>query len=203
MTGNMTMEISANQVKELRERTGAGMMDCKKALAEASGDIDKAITVLREKGIAKAASKEGRKTAEGVISSYVHAGDKLGVMVEINCETDFVARTDQFRTFTRDVAMHIAATNPLCVSRDQMNPEFLEKEKDIFRQQAAKEGKPQNVLDKIVEGRVEKFFAETVLLEQPFVKDNDKTIDELVKEMIGSLGENIQIKRFARFRLGE
>jgi len=197
------MEISANLVKELRERTGAGMMDCKKALTEASGDVDKAITVLREKGIAKAASKEGRKTAEGVISSYVHAGDKLGVMVEINCETDFVARTDQFKVFARDIAMHIAATNPLCVTRDEMNPELLEKEKDIFRQQASKEGKPANVLDKIVEGRIEKFYAETVLMEQPFVKDNDKTIEELLKEMIGSLGENIQIRRFARFRLGE
>ena len=199
----MTMEISASIVKELRERTGAGMMDCKKALTEANGDMDRAITVLREKGIAKAASKEGRKTAEGVVASYVHAGDKLGVMVEINCETDFVARTDQFRTFCRDVAMHIAATNPQCVSRDQMNPELLEKEKNIFKQQAAKEGKPQNVLDKIVEGRIEKFYAETVLLEQPFVKDNDKTVEELVKEMIATLGENIQIKRFARFRLGE
>lgn len=197
------MEISANIVKELRDRTGAGMMDCKKALAEANGDMDRAITVLRERGIAKAASKEGRKTAEGVVASYVHAGDKLGVMVEINCETDFVARTDQFRTFSRDVAMHIAATSPQCVTRDQMNQEFLEKEKAIFRQQAAKEGKPQNVVEKIVEGRIEKFYAETVLLEQPFVKDNDKTIEELVKEMIATLGENIQIKRFARFRLGE
>jgi len=197
------MEINANLVKELRDRTGAGMMDCKKALAEASGNMDRAITVLREKGIAKAASKEGRKTAEGVVASYVHAGDKLGVMVEINCETGYVARTDRFKTFSRDVAMHIAATNPLCVSRDQMNPDFLEKEKDIFRQQAAKEGKPEKILDKIVEGRVEKFYAETVLLEQPFVKDNDKTVEELVKEIIAALGENIQIKRFARFRLGE
>ncbi|HEX2897603.1 MAG TPA: translation elongation factor Ts [candidate division Zixibacteria bacterium] len=197
------MEINANQVKELRDRTGAGMMDCKKALTEASGNIDRAVTVLREKGIAKAASKEGRTTAEGVVASYVHAGDKLGVMVEINCETDFVARTDRFKTFSRDVAMHIAATNPLCVTRDQMNPELLEKEKEIFKQQAAKEGKPEKVLDKIVEGRVEKFYAETVLLEQPFVKDNDKTVEELVKEMIAALGENIQIKRFARFRLGE
>lgn len=197
------MEISASIVKELRDRTGAGMMDCKKALTEANGDMDRAITVLREKGIAKAASKEGRKTAEGVVASYVHAGDKLGVMVEINCETDFVARTDQFRTFSRDVAMHIAATNPQCVSRDQMNPELLAKEKDIFKQQAAKEGKPEKVLEKIVEGRIEKFYAETVLLEQPFVKDNDKTVEELVKELISTLGENIQIKRFARFRLGE
>jgi len=197
------MEINASLVKELRERTGAGMMDCKKALAEASGNMDRAITVLREKGIAKAVSKEGRKTAEGVIASYVHAGDKLGVMVEINCETDFVARTDRFKTFVRDVAMHIAATNPLCVSRDQMSPELLETEKEIFKQQAAKEGKPEKVRNKIVEGRVEKFYAETVLLEQPFVKDNDKTVDELVKEMIAALGENVQIKRFARFRLGE
>jgi elongation factor Ts len=197
------MEINANMVKELRERTGAGMMDCKKALAESSGDMDKAVTKLREKGIAKAASKEGRQTAEGVIASYVHAGDKLGVMVEINCETDFVARTDQFKTFARDIAMHVAASNPLCVNRDELNPELLEKEKQIFREQASKEGKPDKVIDKIVEGRIEKFYAETVLMEQPFVKDNDKTVEELLKELIGSLGENINIKRFARFRLGE
>ena len=197
------MEITASMVKELRTKTGAGMMDCKKALSEADGDVDKAITVLREKGIAKAASKEGRQTAEGLVASYIHAGDKLGVMVEINCETDFVARTDQFKEFARDVAMHIAATNPSCVTREEIDSTLLGKEREIFKQQALKEGKPENIIEKIVEGRIEKFYAETVLLEQAFVKDNDKTIEELVKETISSLGENMNIRRFSRFRLGE
>ncbi len=197
------MEITAQMVKELREQTGAGMMDCKKALSESAGNFDKAVEHLREQGIAKAAKKEGRKTAEGVIATYVHTGDKLGVMVEINCETDFVARTSEFKDFCKDVAMHIAATNPLCVSRDELNHELIEKEKEIFRHQAQNEGKPEKVIDKIVEGRVEKYFAEVVLLEQPFVKDNDMTVDDFVKKMIGQVGENIVLKRFARFRLGE
>ncbi len=197
------MDITASMVKELRTKTGAGMMDCKKALSEADGDVEKAITVLREKGIAKAASKEGRQTAEGLVASYIHAGDKLGVMVEINCETDFVARTDQFKEFARDVAMHIAATNPSCVSREEIDAIILEKEREIFKQQALKEGKPEKIIEKIVNGKIEKFYAETVLLEQAFVKDNDKTIEELVKETIASLGENMNIRRFSRFRLGE
>ncbi len=197
------MDITASMVKELRTKTGAGMMDCKKALSEAGGDVEKAITVLREKGIAKAASKEGRQTAEGVVASYIHAGDKLGVMVEINCETDFVARTDQFKGFARDVAMHIAATNPSCVSRDELDPTLLDKEREIFKQQALKEGKPEKIIEKIVNGKIEKFYAETVLLEQAFVKDNDKTIEELVNETIAALGENMNIRRFSRFRLGE
>jgi len=197
------MDITASMVKELRTKTGAGMMDCKKALSEAGGDVEKAITVLREKGIAKAASKEGRQTAEGVVASYIHAGDKLGVMVEINCETDFVARTDQFKGFARDVAMHIAATNPSCVSRDELDPALLDKERKIFKQQALKEGKPEKIIEKIVNGKIEKYYAETVLLEQAFVKDNDKTIEELVNETIAALGENMKICRFSRFRLGE
>ena len=197
------MDITASMVKELRTKTGAGMMDCKKALSEANGDVEKAITVLREKGIAKAASKEGRQTAEGVVASYIHAGDKLGVMVEINCETDFVARTDQFKGFARDVAMHIAATNPSCVSREEIDPALLEKEREIFKKQALKEGKPEKIIEKIVNGKIEKYYAETVLLEQAFVKDNDKTIEELVKETIAALGENMNIRRFSRFRLGE
>ena len=197
------MDITASMVKELRTKTGAGMMDCKKALSEADGDVEKAITVLREKGIAKAASKEGRQTAEGLVASYIHAGDKLGVMVEINCETEFVARTDQFKEFARDVAMHIAATNPSCVSREEIDAIILEKEREIFKQQALKEGKPEKIIEKIVNGKIEKFYAETVLLEQAFVKDNDKTIEELVKETIASLGENMNIRRFSRFRLGE
>ncbi len=197
------MEITAKMVKELRDSTGAGMMDCKKALAEAKGDFKKAVEHLREQGIAKAASKEGRKTAEGVIATYVHTGDKLGVMVEINCETDFVARTDNFKAFSRDIAMHIAASSPLCVKRDELDEELVQKERDIYRQQALNEGKPEKIIDKIVDGKLDKYFAEVVLLEQPFVKDNDLTVEEYVKNMIGSLGENMQIRRFARFRLGE
>lgn len=197
------MEITAKMVKELRDKTGAGMMDCKKVLGETDGDFEKAVTVLREKGIAKAASKAGRATSEGVIASYIHQGDKLGVMVEINCETDFVARTDQFQKFARDVAMHVAAASPLCVSREEMDQETLAKEREIYRHQAENEGKPANIIDKIVDGKVEKYFAEVVLLEQPFIKDPDKSVGELVKETIGSLGENIIVKRFARFALGE
>lgn len=197
------MEISAKQVKELREMTGAGMMDCKKALVETGGDLDKAVTHLREQGISKAAKKEGRTTAEGVIATYVHPGDKLGVMVEINCETDFVARTDPFKEFARNIAMHIAASSPLVVQRDELDASTLEKEREIFRHQALKDGKPENIVDKIVDGRVEKYYGEVVLLEQPFVKDSDKTVEEYLKETIGQLGENMQIRRFARFRLGE
>jgi len=197
------MEITAQMVKELREKTGAGMMDCKKALSEAKGDFSRAAEYLREKGIAKAASKEGRRTAEGVIATYVHTGDKLAVMVEINCETDFVARTDNFKAFSRDIAMHIAASSPLCVKRDELDKELVEKEREIYRQQALNEGKPEKIIDKIVDGKLEKYYAEVALLEQPFVKDNDQTVEEYVKNMVASLGENIQIRRFARFRLGE
>ena len=197
------MDITAQMVKELREKTGAGMMDCKKALVEASGDSDKATFVLREKGIAKAASKAGRTTAEGVIATYVHTGDKLGVMVEINCETDFVARTDKFKTFARDVAMHIAASSPLCLRREDIDSSLVDSERKIYRQQALNEGKPEKIVDKIVEGRLEKYYSEVVLMEQPYVKDNDKTIADFVKDMIATLGENIIISRLARFRLGE
>ncbi len=197
------MNITAQMVKELREKTGAGMMDCKKALVEADGDSDKAIFVLREKGIAKAASKAGRVTAEGVIATYVHTGDKLGVMVEINCETDFVARNDKFKTFARDVAMHIAASSPLCLRREDIDSSLVDGERKVYRQQALNEGKPEKIVDKIVEGRLEKYYSEVVLMEQPYVKDNDKTITDFVKDMIAALGENINISQFARFRLGE
>jgi elongation factor Ts len=197
------MEITAKMVKELRDQTGAGMMDCKKVLSETDGDFEKAITVLREKGIAKAASKAGRATSEGVIASYIHQGDKLGVMVEINCETDFVARTDNFQKFARDIAMHVAASSPLCVSREELDQELLLKEREIYRHQAENEGKPANIVDKIVDGKIEKYYAEVVLLEQPFIKDPDKSVGDLVKETIGSLGENIIVKRFVRFALGE
>ena len=197
------MEITAKQVKELREKTGAGMMDCKKALTEAKGDLEEAVKLLREQGIAKAATKSGRSTSEGVVASYIHPGDKLGVLVEIACETDFVARTEKFRQFTHDVAMHIAASAPLCVSREEVDPKLIDQEREIYRTQARNEGKPDKIIDRIAEGKLEKYFAEIVLQEQPFVKDNDKTISDYVKEAIGSLGENIQIKRFTRFRLGE
>jgi len=178
-------------------------MDCKKALTKSDGNFDKAVEYLREQGIAKAATKEGRKTAEGVIATYVHPGDKLAVMVEISCETDFVARTDNFKNFCRDIAMHIAASNPLCVNREELDQELLAKEREIYRHQAINEGKPEKILDRIVDGKVEKYFSEVVLMEQPYVKDNDQTVAEYLKGMIGSLGENIILKRFARFRLGE
>ncbi len=197
------MNITAQMVKELREKTGAGMMDCKKALVEADGDTDKATSVLREKGIAKAVSKQGRTTAEGVIATYVHTGDKLGVMVEVNCETDFVARTDKFKTFVRDIAMHIAASSPLCLRREDIDPSLVDNERKIYRQQALNEGKPEKIVDKIVEGRLEKYYSDIVLLEQLYVKDNDKTVADFVNDMIPALGENINIRRFARFRLGE
>jgi elongation factor Ts len=197
------MGISASLVKDLRDRTGAGMMECKKALTESSGDLDRATTILRERGIAKASSKEGRATAEGVVATYVHPGDKLAVLVEINCETDFVARTDQFKAFARDVAMHVAATNPLCVKREEVDSSVLVKEREIYRQQALNDGKPAQIVDKIVDGRIEKYYGEVVLMEQPYVKDNDKTITELIKEAIAQFGENVQIKRFIRYRLGE
>ncbi len=289
------MEITAQQVKELREKTGAGMMDCKKALAETQGDVEKAVHLLREKGIAKAASKEGRATSEGTIASFVGNGDKLGVLVEINCETDFVARTDkfkqfaadianhvatkapkdlddlnaqampnhdgksvsdyvkgfigslgentqikrfvrmetpgylttyihpgdklgvlvemeasakvsgnpQFKQFARDIAMQIAATNPQAVRREEMNQELIASERDIYRKQVLNEGKPEKIVDKIVDGKIEKYYTEVVLMEQLFVKDNDKTIGDVVKEAVAALGENVAIKRFARFRLGE
>ncbi|HEX2464075.1 MAG TPA: translation elongation factor Ts [Thermoanaerobaculia bacterium] len=197
------MEITAQMVRELRERTGAGMMDCKKALAEAAGDIENAIDVLRARGVAKAAQRVGRATSEGVVSSYIHAGGKVGVLVEINCETDFVARTDDFQSLVRDVALHIAAANPRFVRREEVTPELLEREKAIYREQALASGKPANVADRIVDGKVEKFYGELVLLEQPFVKDPEKTINQLVAERVAKVGENIQIRRFARFKVGE
>jgi elongation factor Ts len=197
------MPITAKQVKELRDKTGAGMMDCKKALSEADGNSEDALKFLRERGIAKAASKAGRATTEGIVSIYVHPGDKLGVMVEIACETDFVARTDQFKQFARDVAMHVAASDPVCVSREDVDQKLIEGEREIFANQAKLDGKPEKIIQKIVDGKIEKYYSEVALLEQAFVKDNDKSIGDLVKETIGNLGENILIKRFARFRLGE
>jgi len=196
-------EITAAMVKELRERTGAGMMDCKNALNDTKGDLEAAIDALRKKGLAAAAKKAGRVTAEGTVGSYIHGGGKLGVLVEVNCETDFVARTDQFQELVRDVAMHIAATDPRFIRREEVTEDVLSRERDIIRERTLAEGKPEKVVDKIVDGRMEKFFAESVLLEQPFVKDPDKTVGELIAERIGKIGENIQVRRFARFKLGE
>jgi elongation factor Ts len=197
------MTISAQAVKALREQTGAGMMDCKRALEETGGDPVRAVAYLREKGIAKAASKAGRTAKEGIVFSYIHPGDKLGVMLEVNCETDFVARTDDFRTFVKDIAMHVAATDPAAIHREEISPALIESERQIYRTQAINEGKPEKVVDRIVDGKLEKFFAESCLLEQGFVKNPDQTVKELLDETISKLGENIVIKRFVRFRLGE
>ncbi len=197
------MEVTAAMVKDLRERTGAGMMDCKKALIESDGDMDKAIAYLREKGLAAAAKKAGRIAAEGIVEAYIHMGGKIGVLVEVNCETDFVAKTDQFKTFCHDVAMHIAATNPLFVNKEEVPMEALNKEKEIFRAQALNEGKPEKIVDRMVEGRVEKYYKEVCLMEQPFVKDPDKTIKDLVSDATVAIGEKISIRRFTRYERGE
>ena len=197
------MEISAAQVKELREKTGAGILDCKSALAETSGDLEEAVDYLRKSGVLKAAKKADRPTGEGLIASYVHAGAKLAVLVEINCETDFVARTDQFQAFTKDLAMHIAAQNPVVVSREELAANVLEREREIYKEQALASGKPEKIIDKIIDGRVQKYYSEVCLLEQPFVKDTDITVEDLVKQTIASLGENIRIRRFVRMKLGD
>ncbi|CAH0119841.1 MULTISPECIES: translation elongation factor Ts [unclassified Paenibacillus] len=197
------MAVTASMVKELREKTGAGMLDCKKALEEANGDLTKAAEVLREKGLAAAANKAGRIATEGVVESYIHAGGRIGVLVEINCETDFVAKTDQFKEFARDIAMHIAATNPRYVRREEVPADEIEKEKEILKSQALNEGKPEKIVEKMVEGRIGKFFEEHCLMEQAFVKDPDKSIETLLKEKISAIGENISIRRFARYELGE
>ena len=196
-------EITAKMVKELREQTGAGMMDCKKALAETGGDPEKAIKHLREQGVASAAKKAGRTTSEGIIFSYIHPGDKLGVMVEINCETDFVARTDDFRTFAKDVAMQVAAADPKVVRREDVSAEMIAAEREVYLNQAKLEGKPEKIIDKIVDGKMEKFYSEACLLEQPFVKDTDRTITDLLTQTIAKIGENIKIRRFIRYRLGD
>lgn len=197
------MAVDAKAVKELRERTGAGMLDCKKALEEANGDITKAAELLREKGLSAAANKAGRIATEGTVESYIHAGGRIGVLVEINCETDFVGKTDSFREFARDIAMQIAAANPQYVRREEVPAEAVEKEKEILKAQALNEGKPEKIVEKMVEGRISKFYEEYCLLEQPFVKDPDKTISQLLNEKISTIGENISIRRFVRYELGE
>lgn len=197
------MRITAQMVKELREKTGSGMMDCKKALTEADGDMEKAIVILREKGMAKTAKKADRIAAEGVVASYIHMGGRIGAMVEINCETDFVAQTDKFQRFAKDVAMHIAAANPKYLSEDDVPEEEVAKEREILKVQALNEGKPEKIVEKMVEGRLKKFYKEICLLDQPYIKDPDMTIGDLVKEMIMDIGENVKIRRFARFEMGE
>jgi elongation factor Ts len=196
-------DISAAMVKELREATGSGIMDCKRVLAEADGNMEKAIELLRKKGLAKAAKRAGRSTSEGIIHSYIHTGAKLGVLVEVNCESDFVAKTDDFVEFAKNIAMHIAAANPAGLTPEDVDKSVVEKEREIFRAQMLEEGKPANIIDKIVDGKVEKFYKEVCLLSQQYVKDPQKTIEEFLKETIGKIGENIQIKRFARFQIGE
>lgn len=197
------MTITAAQVSDLRKATGAGLMDCKKALAETGGDHEKAIDYLRKKGLAAASKKAGRVASEGVVGSYIHAGGKIGVLVEVNCETDFVAKNEAFQVFVKDVAMHIAAAAPQFVRREEVSAELLEREKDIYRAKAKETGKPDNIIEKIVEGQVNKFYGDICLMEQAFVKDPDKTIQTYLNETIASIGENMSIRRFARFVLGE
>lgn len=197
------MAVSAQQVKELREKTGAGMMDCKNALSETSGDFEEAVKLLRTKGLADAAKRSGRATSEGLIESYIHAGGKIGVLVEVGCETDFVARTDDFRNFVHDIAMHIAASAPKYVSRENVPAAEVDSELAIYREQAKATGKPDNILQKIAEGKLDKYYSQICLLEQPFVKEDKLTIEQLRGNLAGVIGENVEIKRFVRFELGK
>lgn len=196
------MKITSQMVKELREKTNAGMMDCKKALGETEGDMEKAVDLLRQKGLAVAAKRADRATSEGVVESYIHGGGKLGVMVEVGCETDFVAKTDDFRDFAKDVAMHVAAVNPVSISRDEVPQELIDREKDIYTKQALDSGKPEQIVEKIVTGKIEKYLSEICLLEQKFVKDPDLTVQDKLNELIAKMGENISVKNIARFQIG-
>lgn len=197
------MSISATMVKELRTKTGAGILDCRKALAENGGDVEKAIDWLRAKGAASAAKKASRAATEGIVNSYIHAGGKLGVLVEVNCETDFVARGEEFQSFVHDISMHIAASNPGWVSREDVPQDVLDREKKVFIQQAVEAGKPEHIAEKMVEGKLKKFFKENCLFEQPFVKDEDKTVEQLQTEFVATSGENVRVRRFVRWELGE
>lgn len=197
------MAISAAQVKELRDRTGAGMLECRKALEEANGNIEAAVDILRAKGAAKAATRAGRQALEGVIGTYIHMNGKLGVLIEVNCETDFVARTDDFQELVKNLAMHIAASNPLAVSPEGIAAEVVERERGVFREQVKNEGKPENLWGKIVEGKVKKFYQDNTLLEQPYIREPDKTVGQLITEVSTKTGENIVVRRFVRFALGE
>lgn len=196
-------EISATMVKQLREKTGSGMMDCKKALVECDGDMEKAVDFLRKKGLATAQKRAGRAMTEGTIQAYIHMGGKLGVLVEINCETDFVARNEDFKKFSKNIAMHIAASNPLGIRPEDVSQDIIDKEKDIYRAQAAEMGKPENVIEKIVEGKIQKFFKDNCLLKQPYVRNPDIAVSDLLNELIAKIGENITIKRFVRYQIGE
>lgn len=196
------MEITASAVKILRDQTGAGMMDCKKALQESNGDVEKAVEYLRKKGIMKASSRQGRETNEGRVECYIHPGNRLGVLVEVNTETDFVAKTSDFIELCKNVAMHIAASNPIGIRREDIDPTLLEKELDIYRAQAAEQGKPANIVDRIAQGKLEKFYQESCLMEQAYIRDQEKTVNDIVMATAGKLGENINIKRFVRFQLG-
>ena len=196
------MAVSAADVKQLRDKTGAGMMDCKRALEESGGDIDKAISYLREQGMLAASKKSSREAKEGLIHTYLHQGSRIGAMVELNCETDFVARNDAFQGLARDIAMQVAAAKPIAVDRGQVSPELIEKEKEIYSNQAKNEGKPEHIVDRIVDGRIEKYYQEYCLLEQPFIRDTDKTVQDLITDAVGNLGENILVRRFVRFELG-
>lgn len=195
--------ITASMVKELREATGAGMMDCKKALTETKGNMEKAVDFLREKGLAAAAKKADRIAAEGVVASYIHGDGRIGVLVEINCETDFVAKTDEFKALAKDVAMQIAATNPIYLKREDVPESVLAHEREVLRVQALNEGKPEKIVDKMIVGRIEKYYKENCLLEQEFIKDTDKTVTQMVTEKIAKIGENINVRRFTRYQLGE
>lgn len=197
------MEISAALVRELREKTGAGMMDCKKALLESAGDMEKAVDYLRQKGLVLASRKESRTAAEGLVGSYIHGGGKIGVLVELNCETDFVARTPEFQILLKDVAMQIAAANPRYIRREDVPADELERERQIYHQQAIESGKPEKVVDKIMDGKMERFYSEVCLLEQKFIKDPDRQVGDLIKDVVARLGENVQVKRFTRFHIGE
>jgi elongation factor Ts len=195
--------IPAAMVKELREKTGAGMMDCKRALTEADSNFERAVEILRERGLAAAAKKAGRIAAEGLVEAYIHMGGRIGVLLEVNCETDFVARTDEFKSFVRDVAMQIAASNPQFISRDEVSADLIEKEKEILKHQALNEGKPEKIVDKIVAGRIEKYYKENCLLEQDYIRDTDMTITDLLQEKIAKIGEHISIRRYVRYEMGE
>jgi elongation factor Ts len=197
------MEISAKTVKELREKTGAGMMDCKNALKESGGDMEKAVEILRKKGIAKAEKKASREVRDGLIHAYIHPGDKLGVLVEVNCETDFVAKTDEFKDFVHNLAMHIAASNPISIDRETAPKDIVDREMRIYKEQAAESGKPENILEKIATGKMEKFYAENVLMEQAYIRDPEKSIKDYQTEVIAKIGENISIRRFVRYQIGD
>jgi elongation factor Ts len=198
-----TKSVSMAQVKELRERTGAGVVDCQKALTESGGNVEKAIDYLREKGLAAAAKRAGRAAAQGVVGSYIHGGGKIGVLVEVNCETDFVARTEEFQKLVKDIAMQVAAANPRYVKREEVPEGEKEREREIYRVQTLQSGKPAAVVDRIVEGKLEKFYSDTCLLEQPFIREPGKTVEQLIKEVVARTGENVVVRRFARFQIGE